>query len=123
MEPSTVSRRPEGAQGRRSMLLFAALAAFVVANLIHNEFGLDPAIAPAALLAGIYWWRPKRALLWGAAFVIALPAFAFFKWSALTDPSGARMLYNHLALLAAGSLAVASVVRSVVPTSSRALHA
>ena len=123
MESSVVSQSSGDGGVRRSALLLAALGAFAVANLIHNDFGLDPAIAPAALLAAIYWWRPRRPLLWGAAFVIALPAFAFFKWSALTDPSSARVLYNHLALLAAGSLAIASVVRSLVPTPSRTRHA
>ena len=122
VESSTVLQPPD-TPSRRSALLFAALGAFAVANLIHNNFGLDLAIAPAVLLASIYWWRPTRARLWGAAFVIALPAFAFFKLSALTDPSGTRALLNHLALLAAGALAVASAVRSVIPAPSRPQHA
>jgi hypothetical protein len=33
-------------QRRRSLLLFAAVAAAIVANLIHNKLGLDLAVVP-----------------------------------------------------------------------------
>lgn len=94
-------------------ILFGAFGSFTVANLIHNDFGLDPAIIPAALLVSLSWWRPRRGLMWAAALVIALPAFAFFKWTALGDPSNTLRLVNHVALLLAGTLAVLSVAATV----------
>jgi hypothetical protein len=99
---------------RNSATLLAAFLAFTAANLIHNDFGFDPAIIPAALLVGIYWWRPRRVLLWAAAVVIALPALVFIKWGALGNPADIRFFLNHVALLLAGTLAVLSVLVSVV---------
>jgi hypothetical protein len=95
--------------------LLLAFAAFAIANLIHNNFGLDPAIVPAALLVGLYLWRPRRWLLWGAAIMIALPSFVFLRWDALVPPAVAIPFLNHVALLAAGALAVLGVVISVMP--------
>jgi hypothetical protein len=93
-------------------MLGFAFVAFVVANLIHNGFGLDPAVAPATVLGCAYCWRPRRGLLWATAAMIAPPAFLFFKWSALADPSRTGYFVNHAALLIAGVLALASVVAS-----------
>jgi hypothetical protein len=104
--------------GRRT--LFLALAAFAVANVVHNRFGLDPAIVPAAVLTGLVAWRQRRPFLWGAALFIALPSFLFLQWTAFATPGDTWTFVNHVALLAAGSLAVASVIRSLMPT--RALH-
>lgn len=103
-----------------SRFLLAAFSAFTVANLIHNDFGLDAAIIPAALLVGFYCWRPRQVLLWAAAVVIALPAFAFIKWGALGNPADTRFFFNHVALLLAGTLAVLSVLVSVVVSRQRA---
>jgi hypothetical protein len=100
-------------------LLFLALAAYAAAVVIHNRFGLDPAIAPAALLTALTAWRPRRPLLWGAAFFIAAPSFLFLEWSALTASGDPWTFANHLALLAAGLLAVASAIRSLRPTGAR----
>lgn len=94
-------------------ILLGAFAALVAANLIHNNFGLDPAVAPAALLLALHWWRPNRWLLLAAAILIALPAFAFLKWGALLNPGDARPFWNHLALLLAGLLAVLAAVTSL----------
>ncbi|MGH7469332.1 MAG: hypothetical protein ACRENP_15375 [Longimicrobiales bacterium] len=101
-------------QPRRSGILFTAFVAFAAANLIHNNLGVDPALAPAALLTGLYGWRPGRGFLWGAALVIALPAFIFLKWSALAQPADAQAFFNHVALFLAGALAVLSVVVSLL---------
>lgn len=112
MEASAV---PVGqpARQRRSLMLLGAFAAWLVANLIHNDFGLDPAVAPATVLGGLYWWRPNRPLLWATAALIAAPALLFFKWRALAEPAGAMPFLNHLALLLAGVLAIASVAMSL----------
>lgn len=92
----------------RQATIFAAFAAFAIANLIHNNLGVDPAIAPSLILISLYAWRPARPLLWAAALFIALPSFAFLKLSALTHPTELKPFLNHLALLSSGALAVAS---------------
>ncbi len=89
--------------------VLAAFAAFFVANLLHNNFGIDPAIIPAGILTGLSLRRPHPVLLAAAAVVIAVPAFAFLKWRALTDPSSAHPFLNHLFLLAAGVLALVAL--------------
>lgn len=96
----------------RSFSLTAAFVSFLVANLIHNDFGVDPAIVPAAVLGGLYWWRPRPGLQWATAAMIALPSFLFLKPAALLDPSNMRAFLNHAALGIAGVLALLSVVRS-----------
>jgi hypothetical protein len=101
---------------RLPALLASALASFVTANLIHNSGGLDPAIVPATVLAAAVWRRPGPALSRAAAVAIALPALYFFKWASLTDPVSARVFLNHLALLLAGLLAIASIALGPVPT-------
>lgn len=93
--------------------LAAAFLAYLTANLIHNDFGVDPAIAPAAVLTGLYWWRPRRGLLHAAALLIALPSFLFLKWGALADPAALRPFLNHAALLTAGALALLAVLASI----------
>lgn len=96
-----------------SSLNLAALATFTCANLIHNDFGLDPAIAPAALFTALYLWKRRTALLLMAAFLIALPAFAFLRLSELSSPASTLSFLNHVALLAAGLLAVAGAVAAL----------
>jgi hypothetical protein len=94
-------------------LLLGALVAFYAANLIHNRFGLDPAVIPASVFAAVYLWRRHRGWLWAAAAFIALPSFMFLKWSSLTNPGDLWPFLNHAALLAGGVLAIACVARSV----------
>lgn len=93
--------------------LMAAFIAFLAANVIHNSFGVDPAILPAGVLLGLYLWRRRRGLLWAAALLIAAPAFLFLKWGALASPGDIRPFLNHAALLAAGVLALAAVGASI----------
>lgn len=100
-------------------LLLAAVLCFVIANVIHNGGGVDPAIAPATLLAALYVWRRHRVLLWLALLAIAVPSFAFLKFGALGDPAALRPFLNHLALLLAGTLAVLSALRDLLGRSRR----
>jgi hypothetical protein len=104
----------------RSFTIVGAFLAFAIANLIHNDFSVDPAIAPALVVGLFYWWRPLPGLLWATALMIALPSFLFLKPSALTDPANARAFANHLALALAGTLAVVSVLRGLLAGRSRA---
>jgi hypothetical protein len=97
------------------VLILSALAAYTAANLIHNHVGLDPAVAPAIFFVGLLLWRRRRGFLLASAFVIALPAFSFLRWSALTQPALTLPFFNHLALLAAGVLAVGSVAAALLP--------
>jgi hypothetical protein len=105
-----------------SAALTAGLIALYVANLIHNDIGLDPAVVPATVFAVSYpFWR-KGGLLVAAAFFVALPSFAFLRFAALVDPSQLQPFANHWALLTAGVSAVMSVVlaclaKSVPPAS------
>lgn len=99
---------------RRSVAIYCAFGAFAAANLIHNDFGLDAAVAPAALLVALYSWRPNRGLLWGAAFVIAFPAFAFLQLRALAETGDVARFLNHWALFVAGAFAVLSVLLDTV---------
>jgi len=94
-------------------LLLAAFTSFLAANLIHNWFGLDPAILPSGVLVGLYLWRRRPGFLWAGALFIALPAFGFLKWSALADPGAFRPFLNHVALLLAAVLALLSVGASL----------
>jgi hypothetical protein len=92
----------------RSLILLAgAYTSFVVANLIHNNLSLDPAVVPATVRAAVNAWRRRRWSLLAAAFMIALPALYFFRWNALAVPT-TRAFANHFALLLAAVLAVAS---------------
>lgn len=103
-------------------ILLVAFVAFVAANLIHNNFGLDPAVSPAGLLVTLNLWRPNRWLLRGAAVLIALPAFVFLKWGALVNPGDPRLFWNHVALALAGVLAVLALLKSLAeapPTRQR----
>jgi hypothetical protein len=101
-------RQPE------ALALLGAFGSFAAANLIHNHFGLDVAIAPPAIFTTLYCWRRKRWLLHAANFFIAIPAFLFLKPSALLDLSRTPVFINHLALLVAGVLGVISTVVSVL---------
>jgi hypothetical protein len=101
-------------------LILGAFAAFTTAIVIHNRFGLDPAIAPATLFVGLLLWRRRRAFLLAAALVIALPAFLFLKPAVLLDPEDLLPFSNHAALLLAGLLAVASAVVTLLPASRTA---
>ncbi|MCI0451253.1 MAG: hypothetical protein L0Z51_02545 [Candidatus Latescibacteria bacterium] len=103
------------ALSRGRVIVTAALVAFVAANVIHNQFSLDPAPAPAALLTGLSWWKPWRALVVGAALVIAFPAFSFLKWDALAHESGTAAFWNHVLLLLAGVFAIAGGVFGLMP--------
>lgn len=98
--------------------LLGAFAAFAAANVMHNHFGLDPAIVPAAVLISLYAWRPHRGLLWGAALFIAAPSFLFFKWRLLVQPGGVLPFLNQLGLLLGGVLALISVLQSLRPQPS-----
>lgn len=69
-----------------SRLLLAAFGAFTIANLIHNDFGFDPVIIPAALLVGFYCWRPRQALLLAAALaVLSVLASVVFRQRAASN--------------------------------------
>ena len=94
--------------------MLAAFAAFLLANLIHNEFGLDAAILPAGIVIVLLLWRALRSLLAAAALTIGVPAFAFLEWSALIQTSNVHRLLNHLALLAGGVLAVVALTAEVI---------
>jgi hypothetical protein len=89
-------------------LMLAAVGAFVVANLIHNAWGLDAAVVPGLVFAGLTLWRRRRLFLGVAAVVVVASVLAFLNWSALAAPSDTRPFFNHLFLLAAGVLATAS---------------
>lgn len=104
--------------GTAARILLGAFVALVAANLIHNNFGLDPAVAPAALLVALNWWRPNRWLLRAGAVLIALPAFAFLKWGALVNPADTEAFWNHVALLLAGALAVLALVKTLAVVST-----
>ncbi len=52
----TVIRDPRELQRPALFLILGAFAAFTAAVLIHNNFGLDPAIAPPALFVGLLLW-------------------------------------------------------------------
>jgi hypothetical protein len=67
------------------------------------------------VLWAVYLLRPNRVLLILTAVMVALPAFTFFKWSAVTSPQNTLYLLNHIALLLAGVLAVASIIQSFLP--------
>ena len=96
-------------------LIMAAYAAFTIAVLIHNSFGLDPAVVLPTLFVGLLLWRRRRGFLIAAVIVIAVPAFAFLKPVALSNPDELLYFFNHLALLSAGVLAVAAAVVSLNP--------
>jgi hypothetical protein len=101
-------RQPE------ALALLGAFGAFATANLIHNNFGLDVAIAPPAIFTALYCWRRRNWLLRTANFFIAIPAFVFLKPSALLDVSNSTVFLNHLALILAGVLGVISLGISFV---------
>lgn len=109
---STAATVYPGSRTRQATILLAYLVA-LTANVIHNNFGLDPAIAPATFLLIIYWWRPIRPLLWATAVFIAVPCFMFFRFTALTSPGETLYFLNHLALLVAAVLSVAAALLSL----------
>lgn len=109
---ATGSPRVEAGRTRQATI-YAAFTASAIANLIHNNLGLDPAIAPSVILLALYSWRPVRPLLWATAGFIALPSFLFLKPDALMQPSAPKLFFNHLALLTAGLLAIVSFAFSV----------
>jgi hypothetical protein len=98
------------------ILILCAFAAYAAANLMHNRLGLDPAIVPAALFVGLLLWRRQRGFLLAAAFAMVVPAFLFLRWSELISPSSAPYFFNHVALLAAGGLALAAAIIALVPS-------
>lgn len=101
--------------GRGSQaLVVAAFGAFLIANLIHNRFGLDPAIIPSAVFVGLLLWRPRRWVLLTAALFIAVPSLLFFKLAAITRPADAVHFINHVFLLLAALAALAGLFRSLV---------
>ncbi len=100
-------------------LVLAAVATFVVANLIHNAGLLDPAAFLSMVFAGLLLWRPHRAFLLAAAVFVAVPAIAFLNWPALSDLSRLRPFFNHLFLLVAGVLAAVGATGALLlPTRS-----
>jgi hypothetical protein len=103
---------------RRSglVLIVCAFAAYTAANLLHNRWGVDLALAPAALFVGLVLWRRRRVFLLPAAVLIFLPAFAFFRVSELRAPADPFSFYNHVALLIAGVLGVLSAMVALAPT-------
>jgi hypothetical protein len=114
MSRVSLIRQPE------ALALLGAFGAFATANVIHNNFGLDVAIAPPAIFTALYGLRRKSWLLYAAIFFIALPAFLFLKPAALLDVSRTTIFVNHLALLLAGLLGVVSAVISVLAMRRRA---
>jgi hypothetical protein len=52
--------------------------------------------------------------------MIAVPAFFFLRWRALTDPADTPRFFNHLALFTAGVLAVATAALSLFSSRRRA---
>ncbi len=111
MQPSRFSR----------FLILAALCAFMGAILIHNRGAVDPAFAPGALFTALLFWRPRRVFLVLAGLFLAIPAIAFLKWAALTDPSRQPDFFNHVFLLLTAVLALAGVASGVMP--NRAISA
>lgn len=99
---------------QRVPAIFLAFGAFLAANMIHNDFGLDPAIIPATVLVVLYLWRPRRGLLWASSFVIAFPAFAFLRWRALIPSAEVLPFLNHVALFLAGVFAVVGIAISLI---------
>ena len=110
---STAATVNQGSRTRQAAIFLAWLAA-LTANVIHNNVGLDPAIAPATILLMLYWWRPVRPLLWVTAVFIALPSFMFLKFSAIMSPGETQYFLNHLALLVAAVLSVAAALLSLL---------
>ncbi len=111
-----MNRPPNRATERTGQLLLLAWAAFLVSNLIHNNFGLDPAIVPSTLLGVIYAWRRTRRWAIASALFIAIPSFAFLDWPTLVTPGSQRAFANHWALLLAGALAILTIVVTVRET-------
>ena len=108
---STAATVTHRSRPRQATILLAYLAA-LTANVIHNNFGLDPAIAPATVLLILYWWRPIRPLLWGTALFIALPSFMFLKFTALLSPADTKYFLNHFALSCAAVLSLTAATLS-----------
>lgn len=100
-------------------LVLIAVAAFVVANLIHNGGLLDPAAFPALTFAGLLLWRPRPIFLFAAALFVAVPAVSFLNWTALADVSHLRPFFNHVALLVAGVFATVGAAAGGVRTARR----
>jgi len=96
-------------------LIIGAFAAYATANLLHNRWGVDLAIVPAALFVGLVLWRRRRVILLPAAVLIFLPSFAFLQISELRAPADSFSFLNHAALLVAGVLGVASAAVALVP--------
>lgn len=92
------------------VLVLAAFAAFLIANLIHNRFGVDAAIVPATVFVAVWLWRPRRWIQLVALFFIAAPSLLFFKVAALTGPAGTITFWNHVVLLVAAVLAIAGAI-------------
>ncbi len=96
-------------------LALAAFVAFVAANLIHNRGGIDSALVPGGVFTALLLWKPRRVFQLLAAISVAVPAIAFFKWAALTDPSRQAYFVNHLFLLLAAVFAVGGFAMAIMP--------
>jgi len=103
------------AEGPAQIALASALIAFLLSNLIHNDFGLDVAVVPAATFGALFAWRRARPLLWATALFVALPALSFLRPTALTQTADLKVFFNHWALLVAGGLAIVGVLLSLTP--------
>ncbi len=97
------------------LLLLASLGAFLVAIIIHNRGGIDPAIVPGALFTALFFWKPRRVSLVLAAITLAGPAVAFLNFAALTDPARRAFFINHVFLLLTALLALGAVVVGLLP--------
>jgi hypothetical protein len=106
-----------------NLLVLVAFVAFVVANLIHNRFTIDVAVLPSALFVGLMLWKPLRTFLIVAAICIVLPALMFFQAGAIIQPTSTVRLLNHVFLLLAGVLGVASGIAGILPTRERSVVA
>ncbi|MGH7468203.1 MAG: hypothetical protein ACRENP_09470 [Longimicrobiales bacterium] len=71
---------------------------------------------------GLLLWRRRRGFLLAAAVVIALPALLFLEPAALLNPADTLPFFNHLALLSAGVLALASAIVTLIPIRRTALE-
>jgi hypothetical protein len=96
------------------LLVLVAFVAFVGANLIHNNFTVDPAVFPSAVFIGLMLWKPRRGFLIAAAAFITLPALTFFKTSAILEPTNTLGFLNHIFLLVAGLVGFSAIVVGII---------
>jgi len=101
------------------LLLVAGCAALVAAILVHHQFSpagvlRDVVLYPAAVCTGLLVWKGHCWVYALAAITIAIPAWAFFEGTALTQPGDTRRFVNHWLLLLAGAFPAAGGVAGFV---------